>query len=68
MESHLKTLLEKVDDIHQEAYKMNKWTMQVSKQQQEKSKYIHQRVSMTMTLVGFGFLDVQKIQYSSVQL
>lgn len=40
----MKLLLEKVDDIHQEAYKMNKWTMQVSKQQQEKSKYIHQRV------------------------
>ena len=44
MEAHLRLLLEKVDDVHQEAYKMNKWTMQVSKQQQEKSKYIHQRV------------------------
>jgi len=43
METHLKLLLEKVDEIHQEAYKMNKWTMQVSKQQQEKSKYVHQR-------------------------
>jgi len=43
LEGHLKTLLEKVDDIHQEAYKTNKWVMQVSKQQQEKSKYMHQR-------------------------
>jgi len=43
LETHMKLLLEKVDDIHQESYKMNKWAMQVSKQQQEKSKYIHQR-------------------------
>lgn len=44
MERHMQSLLEKVDEIHQEAYKMNKWQMQVSKQQQEKAKYIHQRV------------------------
>jgi len=43
METHMKFLLEKVDEIHQEAYKMNKWQMQVSKQQQEKAKYLHQR-------------------------
>ncbi|ODN02856.1 Eukaryotic translation initiation factor 3 subunit H [Orchesella cincta] len=43
MERHMHSLLEKVDELHQEAYKMNKWQMQVSKQQQEKAKYIHQR-------------------------
>jgi len=43
METHMKLMLEKVEEIHQEAYKMNKWAMQVSKQQQEKSKYIHQK-------------------------
>jgi len=43
METHMKSLLEKVDELHQEAYKMNKFQMQVSKQQQEKAKYIHQR-------------------------
>ena len=46
METNLKFLLEKVDEIHQEAYKHNKWQMQVVKQQQEKAKYIHQRVIM----------------------
>jgi len=43
METHLKFLLEKVDEIHQEAYKMNKFQMQVVKQQQEKAKYLHQK-------------------------
>ena len=46
MENHLKFVLEKVDELHQESYKMNKWQMQVSKQQQEKAKYIHQKVRM----------------------
>lgn len=49
MERHMQSLLEKVDELHQEAYKMNKWQMQVSKQQQEKAKYIHQRVSFIST-------------------
>jgi len=43
LQNHMKFLLEKVDEVHQESYKMNKWQMQVSKQQQEKAKYIHQR-------------------------
>lgn len=43
LQNHMKFMLEKVDEIHQESYKMNKWQMQVSKQQQEKAKYIHQR-------------------------
>lgn len=43
MENHLKFLVEKVDELHQESYKMNKHQMQVSKQQQEKAKYVHQK-------------------------
>jgi len=43
LENHMKFLYDKVDEIHQEAYKMNKWQMSVSKQQQEKAKYLHQR-------------------------
>jgi len=43
LQNHMKFMLEKVDELHQESYKMNKWQMQVSKQQQEKAKYIHQK-------------------------
>jgi len=43
LQNHMKFMLEKVEELHQESYKMNKWQMQVSKQQQEKAKYIHQR-------------------------
>jgi len=42
----MKFLFEKVEELHQEAYKFNKWQMQVSKQQQEKAKYIHQKVNI----------------------
>lgn len=57
LEGQLRSLMERVDDLNQEAIKFNRYQQQVMRQTQDKHRFLQKRVSCIVTLIKhiFGF-------------